>query len=315
MLDIGIISTSRGDRGLLEKLEDALIDGFDVDVKFLDFSGCRAEGDSAAAIARTMGLQFIQHAEFYPRPELVVCLGDRHDLFPVVVCAFLNKIPIAHLHGGEKTAGSYDDIWRTGISMMASLHFPATSRADANLAHMGITKNVYMVGALGVDGLKKRKIQPRNNKVILMLYPETGPEAKLDPRLANDILDLLVRRKKSVMSIGSSPDVGYRGFGVGKAMSRPEFLECLADAEFIIGNSSAGIIEAPALGVPTINIGSRQAGREQAPSIIQANATITSVKAALDRLEEHRNLMYSNYSMPYAGINVAKRIARTLVGF
>jgi GDP/UDP-N,N'-diacetylbacillosamine 2-epimerase (hydrolysing) len=314
MKPIGIITTSRSDWGLLNKIAEQL-------TEFSLIKEVRASGDRPGDIARTIGLNFIHHADFSPRPSMVICLGDRHDLFPIVTCAFLHKIPIAHLHGGEKTAGSYDDIWRTGISSMASLHFPATEQAARNLAHMGIIDNVHMVGALGVDGLKKRNWQPfgsgtGNRKVLLMLYPET--RGNLHAGFIADLRTVLSRHMgKDVISIGSQPDVESKEYESRVSMARDEFLSLLSQCEFVIGNSSAGIIEAPALGVPTINIGARQLGREMAPSIIHAEANIQSVQLAFNRLYsgKFQDLMLSNYECRYKGKGVAKKIVKIVKSY
>ena len=170
---IGILSTSRSDWGLLLPVKKAL-EAMNVETRV--YGPVRAEGDVPSDIARTMGLNMIEHASFQPRPRLVLCLGDRHELFSIVTCAFLNGIPIAHMHGGEKTAGSYDDIWRTGISTMATIHFPATELSLKRLMDIGIKDNLHMVGAIGADGLKKRKRQTNNSEALLMLYPQTRGE-------------------------------------------------------------------------------------------------------------------------------------------
>jgi UDP-N-acetylglucosamine 2-epimerase len=122
---------------------------------------------------------------------------------------------------------------------------------------------------------------------------------------------------KTIISIGSQPDVGSSGFQSWVNLPRDEFLGLMSQCEFVIGNSSAGIIEAPALGVPTINIGARQLGREMAPSIIQAEATIQSVGLAFNRLYsgKFQDLMESDYECPYKGKGVAKKIVKIVKSF
>lgn len=271
--------------------------------------------DSSVAISKASGLTSISFGEAYERhrPDLVLCLGDRFECMAAVVSAYLANIRISHIHGGEWTEGSYDNGFRHSISHMASLHFPAAPAYAERLRQMGVPGEIHMVGALGCDSLK-RSPWKRTKRFVVMYYPETNGGNQCN---VIDLLDSLPMGSTADV-FGPRPDVGNHAFNYRpKDLPREEFIGLLGQAEAVIGNSSAGIIEAPSLGIPTINVGNRQRGRLMACSIIQADASKDGIEKALERLQsrEFEEIMASDYYQPYRGENVAKKIVEVIKEF
>jgi GDP/UDP-N,N'-diacetylbacillosamine 2-epimerase (hydrolysing) len=253
---------------------------------------------SMGLATQLFGVAFTKH-----QPDLVVVLGDRYEIFAAVSAAHVAGIPVAHIAGGELTEGSYDDGFRHCITKMSHLHFTAAEEYRQRVIQMGENPlTVFNVGALGCDGLEKRAYRPpgKPGHYILAHYGEGASDYEFPDG------SLVVR-------VFGSHDVSCTG-GRG-SMPREDFLRELKAADAIIGNSSSGIIEAPALGVPTINVGDRQKGRLMATSIIHCESP-KALPLALDNLysDFFQGIMASDYYTPYQGGNVAGKIADIILG-
>ena len=288
--------------------------------------------DSPVAISKSMGLAMISFGELYEniKPDLIIVLGDRYEIACVCCSAAIFGIPIAHIHGGERSLGAYDEIFRNVCTAAASIHFPAAEEYRRKIAQMieykGLPVPIYEVGALGCEGLEKRKQKIKEdeqqyNKLMVVWHPVTANEESF-----RELLYVLRQRPEWKVFIMPNADNDNHfvrqaieefiarndkcGFFISKG--RKQYIESLLECNAIIGNSSSGIIEAPALGVPTINIGSRQEGRLMADSIIQADATVKSIRRAFDKLysDKFQEIMKSNYYCPYLGGNVSGRIVK-----
>lgn len=206
-------------------------------------------------------------------PDVMVILGDRFEILAAATAAHLQRIPIAHIGGGDVTEGSYDDAMRDAISRFASIHFVTSTSALARLSGMGF-RNIHLVGNPGIDFIRhadwKRERPIESPYVVVSYQPET-----LDG--TNDLVKLcadLPVNKHWVM-IGPNPDRGsdeIRDFMRALAKEREgctyhdylphaEFLNMLAHCDEFIGNSSSMLYEAPELGIKTRMIGKRQKGR------------------------------------------------------
>jgi GDP/UDP-N,N'-diacetylbacillosamine 2-epimerase (hydrolysing) len=346
---IAIITGSRAEWGLLQPLaklmhEDKGIDfkllvtgshlsyefGYtknDIDLPIEEEIECVLSSDTAVGISKALGLAVISFSEAYKRiaPDLVVVLGDRWEILACSIAAHIARIPIAHIHGGEVTEGAYDDAFRHSITHMSQLHFVAADAYKMRVIQLGNSpETVFNVGALGCDGSIKRKWRQLEPKQILLAY---YPETLNDGTNIEHLLSVIAEKEfKTVVFIKGCYDIGQLGFHYllddydintyerHDSINRGLFLEKLKSSDAIIGNSSSGIIEAPALGVPTINIGNRQEGRLMADSIIQCNATKESIKQAFDKLysKEFQDLMKSDYKIFYQGGNVAQKILEVI---
>ncbi len=338
MKKIAVITTSRADYGLLKPviglLDDPIIvcsgthlspehgmtkneiDHIDFEVEIL------LSSDTEKGVCSAAGLTLIKFGELFDRikPDLVLVLGDRFEVLSACVAAKIHRIPIAHIHGGE-VSGGYDDSFRNCITHMATYHFPATYQARENIAYMldiksnylHRYKNIKMVGALGCDGLVKRTEKPQN-RFVVVVHPETLTRNNW----ANELKSVFKNRKEVVDWIMPNADNGRYSLVcaemISKTFEREKYLDSLRNCRAIIGNSSSSVIEAPALGVPSILIGNRQKGRELAESIICCEPNQESIKQALTKLEskDFQDLMKTDYYMPYKGESVAGKIVEVL---
>ncbi len=271
--------------------------------------------DTEKGVCSAAGLTLIKFGELFDRikPDLVLVLGDRFETVCICMAAKIHRIPICHVHGGE-ISGNYDNSFRWSISHMATYHFPATELASNRIFNLtfGDTRNIHMVGALGCDGLVKRKNEP-DNYFVVILHPNTLEDENYDC-----VKDVLSERSEEIITIIPNADNGrYLVSDWSKTtFTRKKFLDLLMHSKAIIGNSSCGIVESPSLGVPCINVGSRQANRECASSIIDCEPNQESIKKALTKLESKtfQDLMKTDYYMPYKGENVAGKIVEVLNG-
>ncbi len=208
------------------------------------------------------------------RYDLIIVLGDRYEIFAAVVAAHVHRIPVAHIQGGEITVGSIDNGFRHSITKMSVLHFVAAEEYRNRVIQLGEQPDmVFNVGALGTQGMEL--YTGEREGIVCVWHP-------IDGESNENMVKVLKRLPESIMWITPNADTGrYKSTIRGITLRRQEFISALAEAKFIIGNSSSGIIEAPALGTPTINIGRRQEGRLKATSILDCDATEEAITEAI----------------------------------
>tara|TARA_B100000963_G_scaffold306086_1_gene280589 strand:+ start:1326 stop:2483 length:1158 start_codon:yes stop_codon:yes gene_type:complete len=274
------------------------------------------------------------------KPDIIVLLGDRFEVLGVAISALLNKIPIAHIHGGEKTVGAIDDSLRHSITKLSHLHFVSCDDYKKRVEQLGEDpNNIFSVGSLGVQNVLTTKILPRNElKQTLKIRNEEGiflvsyHPTTLSTYSTQKELEILLsvvreHKNKNIIFTGSNIDVGGADINntfkaeVSKqfncyyfnSLGRKLFLSLMYHCELLIGNSSSGIIEAPSFKKPVINIGIRQKGRVRAKNVIDVELNreqirLAIVKATSDgfkkQLEHVRN--------PYEKENVSKTIVKII---
>ena len=274
--------------------------------------------DSAIGVSKSMGLAQISFAEAFNnlKPDLVLVLGDRYEIFSVVTTAMMHKIPIAHLSGGEITEGAIDDSIRHAITKMSHLHFVATEEYKNRVIQLGENAEyIYNFGELGLDNLKKIEFLNKEafeasidfklfKKSLLIAYHPTTLETTLD--IKKDFITLLEQldslEETSLIFTKSNSDEGGRMINtlidnyvalnnhkakVFTSLGQLRFLSALQHVDAMIGNSSSGIVEAPSFKLATINIGNRQKGRLQAENVINTSTKPIELKRAFD-------ILYSN---------------------
>ena len=332
MRDITFITGSRAEWGLLEKVYRQLeqMDNKDfrlslfvtgshlctefgetwrhINVPITKKIECVLSSDTPFGITSSMALGALGFGMAFQerRPDLLVVLGDRYEIFAAVSAAHVFGIPVAHIHGGEVTEGSIDDGFRHSITKMSHLHFVAAENYRRRVIQLGEhPRFVHLVGALGADGLIKRGHHDPTNFFIVAYY---GDPAEID-----HIEKVLNRRKANfVVAQGSHDMACYMGRENAYVVPRDTYLKDLAHADAIIGNSSSGIIEAPALGVPSINIGYRQKGRLLASSVLDIG--MEELDWAIDKaLDPEWQENAFRFDPPYVGGNVAEQIAEKLL--
>jgi UDP-hydrolysing UDP-N-acetyl-D-glucosamine 2-epimerase len=313
-------------------------DGFPIAAKI----DLQLTDDRAETVARGTGIGVSGFAEALPKlgPDLLVMLGDRYEILAAAVAATLLNIPIAHIHGGELTAGAFDDAIRHAITKMACLHFVAAEPYRQRVIQMG--ENPAFVFNVGTPGLDYAAVAPDMSRqelfstlgisgperfLLVTLHPTTAqPEA--DAANVNAMLGALSAiEDRSFIFTGVNADPGYRMIDnairafvasrPGRAhlfasLGSERYWAALRLADAVVGNSSSGILEAPAVGVPSINIGDRQQGRLRAASIIDCPADSDVILASLARIFEGRFHADPNAEPPYGRGGASERIAGTL---
>jgi UDP-hydrolysing UDP-N-acetyl-D-glucosamine 2-epimerase len=284
-------------------------DGFKIDAK----TDMLLSSDTAGGIVKSMGLGMIGYADVFKnlQPDLLIILGDRFEMLAIASAALIFKIPIAHLHGGEITEGAYDDAIRHAITKMSHLHFTSTASYRSRVIQMGENpEHIFNVGAIGLDNIASLKLltktEVEKNLGIIFLkynYQVTFHPATLgNVSSADQFQELLnaidLQQESFFLFTKANADTDGRVINrmidqyvvehshkaaAFTSLGTLRFLSVVKVCDAIVGNSSSGIIEAPSLGVPTINIGQRQKGRIQAQSIINCEVSASEITTAFKR--------------------------------
>ena len=313
-------------------------DGFVIDRKIQMLAG----SDTPVGIAKSMGNGLIGFADALNelKPDLIIVLGDRFEIFSAVAAALVARIPVAHIHGGELTEGNFDDALRHSITKMSQLHFVAAEEYRNRVIQLGESPDrVFNVGGLGVDNIARTKLikkeeleselqfkfQERN--LIVTFHPVT---------LEND--SGLKQLMEMLEALDSFPDIGliftmpnadtssqlmasliekyvksrdnaasYSSLGVVR------YLSALACVDGVIGNSSSGLLEAPVLKKGTINIGNRQQGRVQAKSVISCEPDRLDIQRAITKLlSSDFQSMVKSVTSPFGVSGACEKIVKVI---
>lgn len=269
--------------------------------------------DTPVGIAKSMGVGLIGFADALSelRPDLIVVLGDRFEIFAAVAAALVARIPVAHLHGGEATEGLIDEAMRHSITKMSHLHFVATEEYRRRVIQLGEQpERVFLVGGLGVDNIDRLKLldraeleasldfQFRQKNLLITFHPVTLESATAAAQMA-ELLAALADLKDTglIFTLPNSDTDGRVLIGMIEqfviehtnaraytSLGQPRYLSCIAYVDGVVGNSSSGLAEVPTFRKGTINVGDRQRGRLQAASVINSAPTRLSIAAALGKL-------------------------------
>lgn len=298
--------------------------------------------DTAVGVTKSMGLGIIGFADELDRlkPDILVVLGDRYEALAIAQSAMIARIPIAHIHGGEATEGLIDEAIRHSITKMAHLHFVAAEEYQRRVLQLGEDpQRVWVVGASGLDNIAKLEplsktaletdlgLELRTPTFLVTYHPVTlGNE---DSALAmRTLLEVLDDAGGTIIITGANADTGgveLRREATRFAAARPgrvasveslgatRYLSLMQHADVVIGNSSSGLLEAPAVGTPTVDIGERQSGRLLAPSVIHCSEAAEDIRRAVKQAltDQHRQIA-ARRQTPYGTPGSAERISRVL---
>lgn len=257
-------------------------------------------GDKISDVSRSMSVAITKISDLFEKnkPDLLVVLGDRYEIFAAAQAAFINNIPIAHIHGGELTFGAIDDGFRHCITKLSSLHFATTDSYKNRIIQMGENpKYVFNVGALGVENaIKLRtkskkelerclKFKFRKNNILITHHPVTAATGH------EDEIDFILGALASFKNIGlifTSPNADHGALKILKKIENfvqhnvnathvsnlgsRTYHSLLKYVDGVVGNSSSGVLEVPYYGKWTLNIGPRQDGRVRESSVVDAIA-------------------------------------------
>ena len=269
--------------------------------------------------------------------DLLIVLGDRYEMLPMSVAAAMQRIPILHLHGGEATYGNYDEFIRHSITKMSTFHFAATEEYRNRIIQLGEHPDrVFNLGALGAENCTKidennvpnwiKEIKAKSYFVVLF-NPETitGNDTK---KQINILLKAISKYKNyNFIFIGSNSDTNADVIRknikeYAKNNKNSEYIEnlhpdayhyLLKKSNCLIGNSSSGIIEAPSLGVFTINIGLRQAGRVRGKTVIDIDWDEKEISKAIELVLSSKAKIDNTYYKKNAASNYYKKTLQILI--
>jgi UDP-N-acetylglucosamine 2-epimerase (hydrolysing) len=243
------------------------------------------------------------------QPDLIVIHGDRVEALAGAIVGSLNNILVAHVEGGE-LSGTIDELLRHATSKMSHIHFVANDKAKSLLEQMGeLPESIYSIGSPDVDimfsdalpDLKSVKSYyniPFETYAVAMFHPVTTEHHQME-QYANDFVEALISSHKNYVVIFPNNDMGsqtilvayqlllnHANFRVFPSIRFEYFLTLLKQAKFIIGNSSAGVREAPYYGIPTINIGTRQNNRVFSNAIINSDYSVSNILESINKVNK-----------------------------
>ena len=227
--------------------------------------------DTPTAISKSIGLGLIGFSDKFEsyKPDLLVLLGDRYEIYSAAIAAMTSCIPIAHIHGGESTEGVIDEAIRHSITKMSHFHFVAAKDYKKRVIQLGENpKFVFEVGGLGIDSINKMKLLSKElleqnlgfkfweKNLLVTFHPVT-----LEQNTSKAQIEQIIKAIEKFCKFN-------RNSICFKSLGQLKYLSCLKFVDGVIGNSSSGLIEVPSFFKGTINIGDRQKGRLKASSVI-----------------------------------------------
>lgn len=318
-------------------------DGFNIN-EIIDSS---LASDRKEAIIKSVGLTTILLSDTIRKaePDLLLLLGDRYELLAPAITALIQRVPIAHIAGGETTYGVLDEQVRHAITKMSHLHFPSTWEYGWRIRQMGEEAwRIHVVGAPGIENIYNNDymtpnelknqfgIEPQKPIMIITYHPETLEKGSKTTTEIEQLIKALKHfpQYQQVITYPGT-EVGFQSIIeawhryanetpnviLKESLGSKGYLGLMRIASVVVGNSSSGIIEAPSFHVPTVNIGDRQKGRIRADSIIdvpcEEREIVRGIKKALEDRDFRQRLKgVVNPYDPYGDGNVSGRIVKVL---
>jgi len=248
------------------------------------------------------------------KPDLLILTGDRYEMLSLAVASISRNLPIAHIHGGEVSLGSFDERSRHSITKLSQLHFPATKKAAERIKKMGeFSKNITISGAPALDGFLSKNRSKKssflrlssnfnidiNDKIILITFHPVTIDFDNEMKKIDTIFNVLSKFKNKLVFTSPGADPNYKIIynKIHNFISKNKnaiyvssfgdeyYFDILNVAKLMFGNSSSGIIEAASFKLPVVNVGKRQLGRETSKNVLHANLEendlLTSINKAL----------------------------------
>lgn len=298
-------------------------------------------GDSPEAIASSIGLTTIKFSSLWNEEQhdldLIICLGDRYEMFAAVSASIPFNIPVAHIHGGETTLGAIDNKFRHALTLMSDYHFTSTDSYASKVKQLvGHGNNVYNVSALSLDNLNEMKLLNMEQfkrkyaidlsipTALVTFHPETISFEK-NEYYANELISALEKLEHQLIitmpnadTMGNHIRMKLREF-VSKrkntfaveSFGTLGYFSSMKHCAFVLGNSSSGIIEAASFAKYAINIGDRQKGRECGKNVIHCPIKSNEILKAVKQINHSPKLNNKNI---YGNGNAAEKIIKVLRG-
>lgn len=299
--------------------------------------------DTSVGVTKSMGVALLGFADYFVdcRPDIVVILGDRYEMLMVATAAMMAGIPIAHLHGGEKTEGAVDEAVRHAISKMSHLHFTSTEEYRRRVIQLGEQpERVHNVGALGVENVRQinllskeeleyqMKIHFTTPTIMITYHPVTLETFTAEEQFAAILAVIDKYKDSSVIFTKANADTDGRVINhmiddyvmknnnrcrAYASLGQAGYLSTLQYVDVVLGNSSSGLIEVPSFHIPTVNVGDRQRGRVCARSVIHCGNSEEEIENALKlALSEEFRSKLIDIDNPYEGKETSERIVKTI---
>ncbi|MEG2341024.1 MAG: UDP-N-acetylglucosamine 2-epimerase [Odoribacter sp.] len=299
-------------------------DGYHIDEKIEMI----LSSETSVGIAKSMGICSIGISDCFNRlkPDIIVVLGDRYELLPICNVALVMNIPIAHISGGDVTEGAIDDQVRNTVTMLSTLHFAGVEESADRIVRMrGSRQNVWTCGEPGLDNFRRLSLWDRSKLAKDLQIDETKkwlmvsyhPETKisLERNMITiawlqealdkiDNVEIIITRANA--DLGGIQINQYwenlvkkngKKYKLFDSLGQLRYLSLMKETVCIIGNSSSGIVEAPFIGIPAINIGCRQKGRHLCKNVISVNNEDDNIYEILNKLlhDKHTDLTDKYY--------------------
>ncbi len=353
-----ILTTTRADYGLLRPVVDRFIKSGELDINIVatgshitDNTTAEIEADgynydtvdimkyplNREGIARIVALtqQLFIDRFTANRPDGLLLLGDRYEVFAVATAARFMEIPIFHISGGDVTSGAIDDSLRHCITKLSTVHFPSCEKYAQRLMALGEQPHsIYSVGGLGDENIRKLNLMSvtelsnslgfeLNRPFLLITYHPETLSALTEAEQVTRLTDALKTHNIAMVVTGANSDSGgdeinriltefcdeENRFYI-KSMGVLRYLSAMKIASAVVGNSSSGVCETPSFGVPTVNIGKRQNGRIMPDNILCCSCDEMEISSAIaECLSKEFAEKSSKVTSPYYKENTADEIA------
>lgn len=313
-------------------------DGFHINEKIETL----LSSDTTVGIAKTIGLTTISFSETFNRlkPDCILIMGDRYEMLAVAQVALIMQIPLVHISGGEITEGAIDDSIRHALTKLSTIHFPANEIYRKRIIQLGEhPNNVFNFGDPSVeniyrlDFIKKNQLEDFFNWDLENFFLITFHPVTQEPRLAEQQIKELFKALdnfKNYKFIFTKSNADSEGRIINElideyvednrenakayfSLGYEKYLSTMKYASAVIGNSSSGIIEAPILKVPTLDIGNRQKGRLKAKSIVECKCNEQNIVDSLNKiLQPEFNRSLKDMELYYQGENTSNKMVEVL---
>ncbi|EJO5346068.1 UDP-N-acetylglucosamine 2-epimerase (hydrolyzing) [Clostridium botulinum] len=370
MKRISILTATRAEYGLLKPIINKLkeISHFDIRVvvtgshlspefgltyKEIEQDGIKIDekieillsSDTPSSISKSMGLAMISFADYFSKlkPDMLIVLGDRYETLAICCAAMNEKIPIAHLYGGETTEGAIDESIRHAITKLSYLHFTSTEEYRRRVIQLGEQPDrVFCVGAIGIENILNEKLMSKTELETSISFKLDRPYAivtfhpvTLEENNSAEQFQALLNafeNHKDMKFIFTKANADANGRIINQlidvyvkennntvvftSLGMIRYLSAVKYSAMVIGNSSSGLIEVPSFGVSTINIGDRQKGRLQGDSVINCKAIKSDIDKAITlALTKELKDKAPNTINPYGDGNTSEKIVDVIEDF
>lgn len=313
-------------------VNDIVREGRTIDARIKMQRGDESPTDQAEGLAR--GLQGMARYFIEAKTDLVVVLGDRVEAMAGALAAVTTGKVLCHIHGGDIAPGDLDESFRHAITKLSHLHLTGTKRAAKRIARMGEDETrIHFVGAPGLDRIVQlvppgRRRSVKTGRALVVQHP-CGRSVAYERRLMSSLLHAVDAANLTPVVIYPNSDRGHTGIvsaiesyrsrrrrssaRIVRSLGHDEYLRLLADSDLLVGNSSSGIIEAAAVGTPSVNVGGRQEGRERGGnSIVDCAETGDAIAVAITQAIKKRPITGGNgvYGDGRSGRRMADIVAK-----